>query len=228
MRKQEAPPSAGDREVDILLKEYQTLRSEINTHVVSQTQLTTVTVVLLGGVTAAAPFLVSSDSQGLHLRIPLVFLVLTLLIISTLFASLQWASMAHDIQIAYIAQYLHKNIRSRVTMLLGGSASVFNWEGYRNGLMYPQSNKPNHLLVRLTVIALAIAQYIPTSVPAAISLFAAGLLYFTNFSIPAANAIGWLDIGLIIFNSFYILASIPSAIYISRAYEEIPSHKQFI
>ncbi len=227
MREQENLSSTVDGEVEIFLKEYEVLRTEINTHIASQTQLTTVAIILLGGITAAIPFLVSLDSQGLHLRFPLIFLVLMLLIISILFTSLQWASMAHDIQMAYIAQYIHRDIRTKTILALRMTASVFNWEGYRNKQMYPKSQKFSSLAARLAIVVLSIAQYIPMSLPAVVSLLAAGLIYLTNFSILAADAIGWFDISLFIFGLFYFLASIPCALYITYAYEEIPSQRPF-
>ena len=78
------------------------------------------------------------------------------------------------------------------------------------------------------IVTLSVAQYIPMSVPAVVSLLAAGLIYLTNFSITAMNAFGWFDIGLFVFDLFYFLASIPCALYIAGAYREIPSHYSFI
>ena len=48
-----------DSEAEFLLKEYEALRTEINSHIASQTQLTTVAIILLGGLTASVPFLES-------------------------------------------------------------------------------------------------------------------------------------------------------------------------
>jgi uncharacterized membrane protein YsdA (DUF1294 family) len=147
MEKDEAPPFTSDKEAEFLLKEYEALRAQITSHIASQTQLTTITIVLLGGAIATTPFLLSSDSQGLHLRFPPIYFVLVLLVTSTLFTSLVLASMGHDIQMASMAQYFYRNVRMRASSLLGGSTgSVFNWDRYRIGLMFPTFNKSRPLL----------------------------------------------------------------------------------
>src|SRR5947199_4629520 len=91
-----------DKDAQFLLKEYETLRAEINTRLASQTQLISVAMILLGGITAVTPLILNQDPQGLHLRIPLIYLPFALLIIAILFTSLQYAFMGHDIQISYI------------------------------------------------------------------------------------------------------------------------------
>jgi hypothetical protein len=66
------------------------------------------------------------------------------------------------------------------------------------------------------------------SIPSAASLLTAGVVYLVHFSIPPGDAVGWLDISLFTFNFLYLLATIPCALYIARAYEEGPSYHPFL
>ncbi len=215
-----------DKEVEILLKEYEALRAEITVRIQAQTQFTTITIFLIGGVTAAIPFIISSDAHGLQIRIPLIYLVLVLIITSTLFTSLAMASMWHDIQMAYMAQYFYRNLRIKSSLLSGGT-SVFNWDHYRVGIMFPTFNKSRPLTSTIAIVVLNSAQYLLMLVPATLSLIVAAVLYLTNFSILPANPVGLLNICLFILNLFYLLATVPCIRYIARAYEEGPSYHTF-
>ncbi len=213
---QEIVPNAFDREADFLLKEYEIMRSEINTRVNSQTNLVTVSVLLLGGIIAVGPFLVNFDSHGIHLRLPPSYFVLLLLLISTLFTSLLWATMSHGIHIASIAGFLHSQIRKKAILILGKKTTVLDWEIYRHKLLFPKQ-----LLLNLIAVFMSIAQYFVMVVPAIVSLIAAVVVYLSNFTIPPENWIEWFVIVFFIFNMLYLLATIPCSIYFLRAYQEI-------
>jgi hypothetical protein len=221
--------SIADREVEILLKEYEALRTEINSHIASQTQITTLAIILLGGLTASVPLIVSIDShQNLQLRFPFVYLVLSFLIVSLLFTSLLWAAMSHDVQMAYITQYIYRDIRSRAFLLLEGTTtSILNWDHYRIELLFSSPKNPRQLAVRLTVGVLNAAQYALMLVPGVVSLVAAGVVYINYASIPPRDVVSWFDFVLFIFDSFYLITIIPCALYVARAYKEGPSYLPF-
>jgi hypothetical protein len=213
---QEIVSNAFDRETDFLLKEYEIMRSEINTRVNSQTNLVTVSVLLLGGIIAVGPFLINFDSRSVQLRLPQNYFVLILLLISTLFTSLLWATMAHGIHIASIAGFLHSQIRKKAILILGNNTTVLNWEIYRHKLLFPK-----HLLLSLITVFMSIAQYFVMVVPATVSLIAAVIVYLSNFTIPPVDWFEWFVIVFLIFNTLYLLATIPCSIYFLRVYQEI-------
>jgi hypothetical protein len=214
------PNNNTDIEVEILLKEYEKLRDEIISRETSRTQLTTIAIVLVGGFITAIPFLLFSDSQGLHLRIPSIFFVFILLAISIIFTSLLWTHMLHDFEVGCIANYFHQGIRTRACQLLQvkeNSAWVFNWDCYHIRLLFPSSP-----LNKICLLMLSLSRYAIMLIPALLSLIGAGLVYLTYFSIPAVDELGWFAIGLFAFNFFYIFAAIIGHRYIQHVYQNVP------
>lgn len=209
-----------ETEVEMLLKEYEALRSEILSREQSQTQVINIALLLLAGVTTAGSFLFYADPRGLHLRVPLIFLIIILLIISLLFTSLHWTYLLHNSEIGFIASYINKDIRARACNLLKQNeqtASILNWDRFHVGALYPTS-PVNSIWISL----LALSPYAVLLIPGLVALASAIWIYLANFAIPAVNAIGWIAIILMIIALIYSLISLPCILFVLRVYKEIP------
>lgn len=209
-----------DTEVEMLLKEYEALRAEILSREQSQTQVTNIALLLLAGVTTAASFLFYTDPSGLHLRVPLISLIVMLLIISLLFTSLHWTYLLHNCEIGFIASYINKDVRARACKLLGQdqqTASIFNWDRSHIRTLYPTSP-----LNSIWISLLSLSPYAVILIPGLVTLAMAIWMYLTDFTIPAVNAIGWIANILIIIALIYSLISLPCILFVLRVYKKIP------
>ncbi len=209
-----------DKEVEMLLKEYDALRAEVLSHEQSQTQVTNIALLLLAGITTAASFLLSSDSSGLHLRVPLLTLIVMLLIVSLLFLSLHWTYLLHTCEIGFIASYLYQNVRPRACKLLEQDqqiAWIFDWDRFHMRKLNLSST-----VAGIWIDLLYLSPYAIISIPGLIILGVAIWIYLTNFTISAVTTVGWISIILIIFNLLYFVLSMICVFYVLRVYKEIP------
>lgn len=90
-----------NREFDVLLEEYKTLRAEINTTLISVRQSLTLSLTGIGGLIAISPFIVSYE-------VPTLFLVS-----SMVFQGLVWNQLRQYMIITEVATYLKQVIIPR-------------------------------------------------------------------------------------------------------------------
>lgn len=206
-----------DREIEILLKEYETLRSEVLAREASRIQIIGVAIFLIGAITAVAPFLLHQGVQGLQTVISLQYFIVILLVVSMLFSSLYWAYMLHDVEVSHIGNYI-LNIRMRACQLINleeTSAHIFNWDHYHVNKLSQSSS------VYFANIALSCSRYVILICPAVISLLAASWLYVVNFPVIPISAEAWGGIVFFAFDLLYLLASVPVVINLNNNYQTI-------
>lgn len=123
-------PLENNREFDVLLEEYKTLKSEINTTLISVRQSLTLCLTGIGGLIAISPFIVSY-------KLPTLFLVS-----SMVFQALVWNQLRQYMTIAEIATYLKQRIIPRIRKLLQENSQecrdfnyIMSWEGKFVGLV---------------------------------------------------------------------------------------------
>ncbi len=203
-----------DREIEILLKEYETLRGEVLSREASRIQITGVAILLIGATTAAAPFLLHQGVHGLQPIISLQYFIVLLLVVSLLFSSLYWAYMLHDVEVSHIGNYILK-IRMRACQLISieeTTAYIFNWDRYHVNVLSKSS------FIQFANIALSFSRYIILVCPAVISLLVASWLYVISFPVIPASAEAWGIIAFFAFDLLYLVASIPVVINLNNNY----------
>src|SRR6266487_1827451 len=205
MLEREASSSSNDKKLKVLLKEYEALRTEVITRLQMQTQLTTVTSLLIGVVIGAIPFLISIGTQKQLINISPLILVTFLLLISALFISLVWVILEQDAEMAYISRYLIKVIRKRALELIEGitisEEPIFAWEFYRFKELFEQKipDKWGTKLFKSQPMeqALSVSRYVLTGIPIPFAMGAAVTIYITNpnyprFSLDFFNVFNWV------------------------------------
>jgi hypothetical protein len=218
------PDDAAKLEVDILMKEFETLRDEEVTRIESQTQLASIALLLIGAVVTAAPFLLLSGNQSHSLSIPPIYLLNGLLIISALFTSMLWTLLEHDIKTAYMSHYFNFNIRTRAAHLLGldaNSAHILNWDRYQLGRVFPRKRSLKALGGTGAAVLLYTSRYGLMAVPAVATLAAAGFVWSGFVTLPPRDGLGWLDVGIFAFDAVYFVGAVLFALYISRQWQAI-------
>jgi len=222
---QKSSTSTTNQEIEILLKEYESLRAEIISRLEAQTQLTSVATVLMGGILTAVPILLSFGPQKQLLNILPGTIIIILLIISTLFISILWTYEEHDIEMAYIGQYFNKKIRPRMVYLLkleDSEAIILGWDRDRLTKMALIQKKPsNFLTVTFSVTLLSTSRYMLISIPILFSIVSAVLVYSYNYTVLSNIFINLFDIFLFILNLIYFSFAILYALQIRNTYEAI-------
>jgi hypothetical protein len=201
-----------EKEIEVLITEYETLRSEMHSRLNAQTQITNIALLLIGGASAAIPFLFSFNSQGLHPTVPFIPLVIVLLVISLLFISLLWSYMQHMLELGYIGKYIEQVIRPRCCDLLEieKQSQFFCWDSYHAQQLFPK-----HIYGKFIVGMSTIALYGVMGIPALLTLTVASAIYFTSFSIITTTDKGmWIILSFIIFVLICFVTSITCGIYI--------------
>ena len=159
-------------ELEVYLKEYDALRVEITSRLGSQTQLTNIALLLIGGVVAAIPFLFRTP-QGSGLAIPMVYFVLALLIAALLFTSLLWTFLSHELEIGRLGLHIDQVIRKRVYELVG-TTDVDQISGFF-------SNLPFVLTIILEIILAIVYLYLLLGKSGFIGIFVMAIcLYWSN------------------------------------------------
>ncbi len=204
------------------IKEFEALRAEVVSRLESQTQLTSIALVLLGGILAAVPLVVFSGTQTF--KVPEPYIIIGLLVISTLFTSIQWAYMEHDYEMAIIGQYIFQSIReSALQELLPPRfrPSILSWDLYRSGAMFPERKQSTNIIIHAAVFLMSISRYGLVVVPSVVSIVGAG--YFLAPSVIG----GSLTFGAVwfviyfVFDVLYVLLTFPYAFFIRRQYVQI-------
>ncbi len=207
-----------DREVEFLLKEYETMRNESLTREASRAQIGSVTIILIGGIMTIVPFLFFEGSHGLQLKIPLSYAIFMLLVSSLLFTSLQWAYLLHDFEVSHIANYI-QTLRVRACQLLDlkrDSAQILGWDIYHTRKLYQTSK-----YAFFSVVMLNISRYAIITIPALISLLIAGWLYFSHFSLLTMDVIGITILLFFVFDTLYFLVFFTTAFYCLGMYQDL-------
>jgi len=215
MSQQNTSLPTSDQEIAIVLKEYEALRAEIISRLESQTQLTSVASILIGGVLAAIPFVFSFGSQKQALNIPPVVLISGLLAISTLFTSLLWTYMEHDIEMAYIGQYFNKSLRPKLQQLLKESTKIdmpLDWDSYRSNQLGFRAKSILYLTTTISVTLLSASRYVLISMPIVLSLISSIIFYISFYFILITNISALFDIIFFIFNVVYFSLALISCL----------------
>jgi hypothetical protein len=220
-QKQKPLFSLAEMEIELLTKEYDALRAEMIARLGSQTQVTTIATLLLGGIVTLMPLLLSrANLQVLGVFQP--YLVTGLLTVSLLFTSLLWSFMDNDVQIAEIGEYLDTQLRMRVFELLNvkdETLRVMNWGRYRLRTRFRRHSKDNPLLLNTAVFMLNTSRYGLNTIPAILTLIS--VFFLIHYQIPAAgDIIGWFNLGFLVFDSFYLITAIGYALYFRRTYRK--------
>jgi hypothetical protein len=205
-----------DKEVDILLKEFEMIRAESLTRETSRTQLLGAAGVLIGALTVLSPLVITVNNQGLlALKVPLPYFILALLVVSLLFTSLQSHYLLQDFEVGNIAIRCNR-IRSSICSLLGlpvDTSPVLNWDREHIKMINPSTP-----IAYITSATLSLSRYVVLSLPAFASLTAAIWIYYANLSSLPAGVFVWITVFFIFFDLVYFLMIFPSGWYVYRVY----------
>jgi hypothetical protein len=194
--KKEEPPqniSKDDKEIEVIMQEYASLRAEIGYRYSMHSQFTNIAFLLIGGITAVASLFFSFDSHGIQLRVEPLYLIIILLIISFIFTTLLCASLLQLLEFRHIGSYTIQSIRKRVLEILGldESESIdITWDNYHSHVaspLQPKKGEDKFLMWMLTL-----SPYTVMAVPALLSLGFGIWLFFANFPTLLTNLGGWI------------------------------------
>ncbi len=210
-----------EKEMEVLLKEYGTLRAEIPQYLGTQVQLINIALLSSVGLIAVFPFLISLDSRGLHLAVSPLYFVIVLLAISLLFTSFAWAYLLQLFTLACIGKYCNQVIRTRVCRLLEMESlcELLTWDRYHIQQYAPRFLKS--IFNKSAVGMLSLSPFIIILIPSLITSIAAIWIYVSSFSVLTSDIGKWFALGLIIFDMAYFELLAPCGVYVLRVYEEI-------
>ena len=126
-----------EKELEVLLKEYERLSNEMGFHFGIQSQLKTIALLLIGAIATAASFLLPLNLfQKVNPIIPLI----ALLLISFLFTSLQLAYQLQILEFVFIGLYIDQTLRPRVCELLKirDTDQFFSWDRFHTQQIFPK------------------------------------------------------------------------------------------
>jgi hypothetical protein len=103
-----------DAEAQFVVAEYNALRDEISNRIQMQTQLSNIALTLSAAVTAAVVTALTAN----HQTVIATYIVLGLLILSAMFAALQFTSVEHEYEMIVLGQYIERRLRNRATQLV--------------------------------------------------------------------------------------------------------------
>jgi hypothetical protein len=198
-----------DKELEVLLKEWEVLRAEAVSHLGAQYQLTNVALLLLGGLITLTTLPFISFGQGLHLTVPNLYFVVLLLVVSPLFSSLLHAFLSHQLDLGYFGGYAQNIIRKRICKLLElqKDSEFFSWDNYHQQQLTSKGRFGWFVAMMITSSHGAVV-----GILALLTWIAAIWAYGVNSSL-FTNSIGmWGVLILLTFDTFYFLAVIPVAI----------------
>lgn len=204
-----------DKQIEILLKEFESLRAEANARESSQIQIISAAALLIGALTALSPLILSFNSKGiLELKIPLVYLIIMLLVISFIFTSLQLTYLAQDVEVGNIALRV-KNIREALCHLLhlkSDEAPILKWD-----LEHIEMLNPSSRLEYMGSVVMSISRYALFAIPALAFLIISANFYFFNVH-QFSTVSGIVSILFIFIDLAYFLLTIPCALFSYRSY----------
>jgi hypothetical protein len=204
-----------DKQIEILLKEFETIRAESNGRESSRMQITSAAAALIVALTALSPLLISTNAKGtFELKVPVAYLIIMLLIISFIFISLQMAYLVQDVEVGNVALRV-KSIREALCQLLDlnkDTAQILRWD-----MEHVKMLNPKVRLERTGSIVMSVSRYVLFAVPALAFLIISANVYFFNVH-QLSTSEGIASISFFFIDLVYFLLTLPCALFSYRTY----------
>jgi hypothetical protein len=204
-----------DKQIEILLKEFETIRAESNGRENSRMQITSAAAALIVALTALSPLLISTNAKGaFDLKVPVAYLIIMLLIISFIFISLQMAYLSQDVEVGNIALRV-KSIREALCELLQldmRTTPILKWD-----IEHIEMLNPTARLERTGSIVMSVSRYVLFAVPALAFLIISANVYFFNVH-QLSTVEGIASISFFFIDLAYFLLTLPCALFSYRTY----------
>lgn len=205
-----------EKELELLGKEYDAMRTEIVAREGSRIQLTLATLALLTISGTLVPLFLSGSSNILQ-GSQVSYVIAGLLIIAFLFITLSWTYYQQDQEVGFLAKRI-QTIRKRICDLLllnRDTSEIFGYDKEHIKMLWPRG------IGIIFTAMLTISRYLTVIIPAAIALSLAILVHINSFPKligPQSNT--YLIIGEIV-DVVYLLLNIAATIYAIAFYKTL-------
>ena len=210
-----------EKELEVLLKEYERLSNEMGFHFGIQSQLKTIALLLIGAIATAASFLLPLNLfQKVNPIIPLI----ALLLISFLFTSLQLAYQLQILEFVFIGLYIDQTLRPRVCELLKirDTDQFFSWDRFHTQQIFPKNG-----FGRFVYAVLILSLYPVMAGPALVALITTIVwIVLVRFPIFSLNISSCSVLFLLIFDICYVLMMVVCAVYGVETQKKVGSKTQ--
>ena len=132
--------------------------------------------------------------------------------------------MEHDIEMAYIGQYINKSIRVKLAKLTKEqiqTSVLLNWDRFRNPKLGLTSNTQKSRMTIVATTLFSASRYVLIATPILFALIFAAIFYFSFYPGLVISPGTIFVFFYFVFNAFYFLEAVRQSLNVQKAYKEM-------